>query len=96
MYRYHGNNPKTALAGTICTPEQLENQKEMYRYDGDNRMYGGREGFLGGGREERVMDEWKRNRERKVRTKDKESENKVWQTGKYDNLFVNLSERTEG
>lgn len=50
----------------------------------------------GGGREERVMDGWKRNRERKVRTKDKESENKVWQTGKYDNLFVNLSERTEG
>lgn len=105
MYRYHGNNPKTALAGTICTPEQLENQKEMYRYDGDKRAYGGREGSggeegrrKGGGREEeeRVMDEWKRNRERKVRTKDKESENKVWQTGKYDNLFVNLSEHTEG
>ena len=50
----------------------------------------------GGGREEGVMDRWKRNRERKVRTKKKESENKVWQTGKYDNLFVNLSERTEG
>ena len=48
MYRYHGNNPKIALAGTICTPEQSENQKEMYRYDGDKRAYGGREGFLGG------------------------------------------------
>ncbi|MBP5689905.1 MAG: hypothetical protein J6W74_03215, partial [Bacteroidales bacterium] len=91
--RYHGNSPKTALAGTICTPEQSENQKERYRYDGDKRAYGGREGSEGGrkgGREEGVMDRWKRNRERKVRTKDKESENKVWQTGKYDNLFVNL------
>ena len=55
MYRYHGNNPKNALAGTICTPEQSENQKEMYRYDGDKRAYGGREGSEGGrkgGREE--------------------------------------------
>ena len=55
MYRYHGNNPKNALAGTICTPEHSENQKEMYRYDGDKRAYGGREGSEGGrkgGREE--------------------------------------------